>query len=74
MHRHLANIVVPPAQMKLVMSSFNGDMKKVYDHFRDKCVHPTDESIQLEIISGNHSRLAKEKLRVEFPEQEDLHK
>ena len=74
MHRHLANIVVPPAQMKLVMSSFNGDMKKVYDHFRDKCVHPTDESIKLEIISGNHSRAAKELLRVDFPDLEDLHK
>ena len=74
MHRHLANLVVPPSQWKFVLNAFNNDIKRVYDHFRDKCVHPTDDSIQLEIISGNHSRLAKEKLRVEFPEQEDLHK
>ena len=73
MHRHLANLIVPPAQMRLVMNSYNNDMKKVYDHFRDKCIHPTDESIELEIISGNHSRRAKELLRVEFPELEDLH-
>ena len=73
MHRHLAHLIVTPAQMRLVMNSYNNDMKKVYDHFRDKCVHPTDESIELEIISGNHSRRAKELLRVEYPELEDLH-
>ena len=74
MHRHLANLVVPPAQWKFVMNAFNNDINRVYDHFRDKCVHPTDESIKLEIISGNHSRAAKELLRVDFPELEDLHK
>jgi hypothetical protein len=73
MHRHLANIVVPPAQMKNMMNSFKGDKKKVYDHLRDQCQHPTDENIELEIISGNHSRAAKEKLRVEHPDQADLH-
>ena len=74
MHTHLANLVVSPSEMKKAMNECNNDLKKVYEHFRDKCVHPTDESLQLEIISGNHSRAAKEKLRVDFPENADLQK
>ena len=74
MHTHLANLVVKQAQWKHVMNEYNNDIKKVYEHFRDKCCFQTDDDIQLEIISGNHSRAAKELLRVEFPENEDLFK
>jgi hypothetical protein len=74
MHTHLANLLVSPSQMKSAMNEHNNDLKKVYEHFRDKCVHPTDQNLQLEIISGNHSRAAKQNLRVDFPENTDLQK
>ena len=74
MHTHLANLVVSPAQWKQAMNECENNVKRVHEHFRNKCVLPTDPDVLLEIISGNHSREAKKNLRVEFPENDDLHK
>ena len=71
-HLHLANLHVDPAVWKRVLNANGGDVSKSYKHFMQMCAHPTDESIELEIISGNHSREAKLQLRLEFPHEKNL--
>ena len=71
---HLAHLKVSKSVYQAVLNENRGDVSKVYRHFMQMCAHPTNEDIELEIISGNHSRQAKLQLRTEFPNESNLDK